>query len=342
MTLTSLTINYYRNLNTPVFACFLDIRSAFDRVSHGKLLQKIIDGGAPYYLVMFLKVWYAKQRLFVEWGSARSSYFHMSNGIRQGSLISPYLFNVYIDDLNGKLSSSKLGCHIGTLPCNTFSYADDFAILAPSALSLNMMLEICGEYANENLVEFNTRKSVVLLINPHKPVVVTKPNIYLNIQSLSYVDKFKYLGHFISEGFTDDEDIDRERRNLAKRGNVLIRKFMYCSDEIKCLLFRSFCYQLYTCALWSKYKKASLNRLNVCYNQIMRRLISLPTWHSASAMFATLGVRSFQETQRFLSFSLKSWIEGSLNLILCNLNNSDAAVVSRTRMHWNHLLYLGR
>ena len=218
----------------------------------------------------------------------------MTNGIRQGSLISPYIFNVQIDDSNEKRSSSKLGCHIGTLPCNTFSYADDFAILAPSALSLNMMLEICGEYANENLVEFNTGKIVVLLVNPHKSVVVTKQNIYLNNQSLSYVDKFKYLGHFISEGFTDDEDIDRERRNLAKRGNVLIRKFMYCSDEIKCLLFRSFCYQLYTCALWSKYKKASLNRLNVCYNQIMRRLISLPTWHSASAMFATLGVRSFQ------------------------------------------------
>jgi len=154
--------------------------------------------------------------------------------------------------------------------------------------------------------------TLVLLVNPHKPVVVTKPNIYLSNQSLLYVDRFKCLRNFISEGFTDDEDIDWERRNLAKRGNALIRKFMYCSDEIKCLLFRSFCYQLYTCALWSRYKKTSLNRLNVCYNQIMRRLIGLPNWHSASAMFATLGVRSFQITQRILSYSLKSRIEGSL------------------------------
>ena len=65
----------------------------------------------------------------------------------------------------------------------------------------------------------------------------------------------------------------------------------------------------------------------------MRRLIGLPTWHSLSAMFAKLGVRSFQETQRLHSYSLKSRIEGSLNLISCNLNNSDAAVVSHTRMH---------
>jgi len=57
---------------------------------------------------------------------------------------------------------------------------------------------MCGEYANENLVQFNTRKTVVLLVNQHKPVVVTKPNIYLSNQSLWYVDKLKYLGHFIS------------------------------------------------------------------------------------------------------------------------------------------------
>jgi len=118
----------------------------YRRASYGKLFQKIIDRGAPYYLVRFLEVCYATQRLSVEWGSAISSNFHISNGIRQSSLLIPYLFNVYIDDLNGKLSSSKLDCHIGTLSCNTFAYADDFAILAPSALSLNMMLEICGAW----------------------------------------------------------------------------------------------------------------------------------------------------------------------------------------------------
>ena len=97
----------------------------------------------------------------------------MSNDIRQGTLISHYLFNAYFVDLNGIVSSSKLGCHIGTLLCDTFGYADDFAILAPSALSLNMMVEINGEYANQNLVEFNTRKKLVLPVDLLKPVVLT-------------------------------------------------------------------------------------------------------------------------------------------------------------------------
>ena len=107
----------------------------------------------------------------------------MSNRMKRGPLISPYVFNASIDDLNGNLSSCKLGCHVGTLLCNTFAYVDDFAIFALSMLSLNMMLEKCGEYANENLFEFNTRITVVLLVDLHKPVIVTKPSIYLNIQS---------------------------------------------------------------------------------------------------------------------------------------------------------------
>ena len=121
---------------------------------------------------------------------------------------------------------------------------------------------------------------------------------------IAYVNQFKHLGHIINDAFRDDEDIERERRTLAKRGNFLIRKFGYCSDEIKCMLFRSFCYQLYTCALWSKYKKSTLDRLRVCYNKIMRQLVGLPPWHSASKMFVGLGVRSFQDTHRIFIYTL--------------------------------------
>jgi len=61
--------------------------------------------------------------------------------------------------------------------------------------------------------------------------------------------------------------------------------------------------------------------------------MGLPPWHSAATMFVRLGIRSFQETQRYLSYSLQFRINGSLNLILCKLNNSDAAVHSFNRKH---------
>ena len=61
----------------------------------------------------------------------------MKNGIRQCSVISPYLFNVCVDDLNVRLSAAKVGCHIANQTANNFSYADDMALVAPSALTIN-------------------------------------------------------------------------------------------------------------------------------------------------------------------------------------------------------------
>ena len=56
--------------------------------------------------------------------------------------------------------------------------------------------------------------------------------MYLKRQVLTYVKDFKYFGHIITEAFNDD-DIERERTALAVAGNILIRKFAFCSDQAK-------------------------------------------------------------------------------------------------------------
>ena len=143
-------INYYRSLGSNLFVCFIDIKGAFDRVNYNKLFYKLIQRGAPKYLIMFLCRWYSTQRLYVRWGNATSSGFGMSNGIRQESKLSPYLFKPYIDQLNVLLYNSRVGYHVaGSSACN-FGYADDLALVAPSAKALNTLLEICDLYATEN------------------------------------------------------------------------------------------------------------------------------------------------------------------------------------------------
>ena len=76
------TINYYRDVNTPVFICFIDIKSAFDRVSYFKVFFKLLARGAPVYLVQLLQHCYTRQLLRVRWGGAVSAPFPMHNGIR--------------------------------------------------------------------------------------------------------------------------------------------------------------------------------------------------------------------------------------------------------------------
>ena len=127
---------YYIRHGSPVFACYLDASKAFDRVNHWTLFNKLGKRGVPSYLVKVLLYWYFNQSFLVRWGNTYSDFFLISNGVRQGIILSPLLFNVYIDDLNLELNATKLSCKMGGIQMNNFSYADDMVILAPSMKAL--------------------------------------------------------------------------------------------------------------------------------------------------------------------------------------------------------------
>ena len=73
------------------------------------------------------------QQMRVKWGSALSDGFGVSNGVRQGSVLSPVLFAVYLDGLLVELSSSGVGCYWACMFAGSFCYADDVVLLAPCA-----------------------------------------------------------------------------------------------------------------------------------------------------------------------------------------------------------------
>ena len=85
--------HYLENGNDVLFGCFLDLSKAYDRVSHPILLKKMLERGTPAFIVKFLRNWYDQQVMFVRWNSSTSTAFKVSNGVRQGSVLSPVLFN---------------------------------------------------------------------------------------------------------------------------------------------------------------------------------------------------------------------------------------------------------
>ena len=105
-------INYYTSHGSAMYLCFLDLKKAFDRVNHAKLFKKLLDRSVPVYIVKFIAYWYINQELFVKWGAAVSVCFRVTNGIRQGGLLSPFLFNVYVDQLSIRLNESSEECLI--------------------------------------------------------------------------------------------------------------------------------------------------------------------------------------------------------------------------------------
>ena len=131
-----IVIQYHRQHNIPVFTCFLDASRAFDRVNFWTLFTKLIKRGVvlPLLIVRLLSFCYTLQECCVKWGAEISEFFKICNGVRQGGILSPKLFAVYIDDLSVVLNALNVGCYIDFRCFSHFIYADDMCLLAPSAL----------------------------------------------------------------------------------------------------------------------------------------------------------------------------------------------------------------
>ena len=89
-------VSRYINRGSSVLGCFLDASRAFDLVNHGMLFQKQLNRGLALPVIRFLSSWYHDQQMRVHWEQSLSSSFCVSNGVRQGSVLSPALFSVII------------------------------------------------------------------------------------------------------------------------------------------------------------------------------------------------------------------------------------------------------
>ena len=151
-------IKYYSQQRTSVYSCFLDVSKAFDRVNHWTLFNKLIIRKVPLLIVRIF--WYCNQEMCINWGQSTSCFFTVSNGGRQCVILSPRLFAVYVDDSSKQLSDARSGYFIGHQCINHVMYSDDICLLAPSALLLQKLLEMCYDFSQDNDIIFNSLKSV--------------------------------------------------------------------------------------------------------------------------------------------------------------------------------------
>jgi len=70
--------------------------------------------------------------------------------VLQGGILSPFVFNIYVDELLHKLSKSRYGCHVGNTFFGCIMYADDLILLSPSLCRLQYMIDICSDYATDH------------------------------------------------------------------------------------------------------------------------------------------------------------------------------------------------
>ena len=109
-------VDYFVNNESAVNICLIDVSKAFDRLNFYVLFMKLMDRLVPYIIVALLQNWYENVFISVKWNNTFSGFYKLTAGVKQGGILSPVLFLVYVDDLLktlSKIGCSVMGHHIG-------------------------------------------------------------------------------------------------------------------------------------------------------------------------------------------------------------------------------------
>ncbi len=214
---------------------------------------------------------YTNQRLQVKWGDKTSQLFNVTNGVRQGGVMSPLLFGIYMDGLLHELKNLGIGCQLGQYFCGAVGYADDIILLCPTLSGLRKMVNVCERYAQQHDVLFNGKKSKLLVFGSKEPKDV---NVSVNGQNVPLCDTAVHLGHMLST-IDKYECVKDGVKRFNSSVNSFFAKFGGLYSSVKNKLFTQYCCSMYGAQLWPLWHE-NTEMLCTQWRNALRRIWKLP------------------------------------------------------------------
>ena len=123
-------------------------------------------------------------------------------------------------------------------------------------------------------------------------------SVVLSDNNIDFVHETKYLDVIINSSVKTSSDVVRQTRKFYAQANMLLRNFRYCTNDVKCTLFKLFCANMYCCPIWFNSTTSISKKLKTSYNSAFRNLLLIKKPYSASTIFITHGIPSFYELLR--------------------------------------------
>ena len=281
------TISTYLRKGSEVYCCLLDFSKAFDKVNFEKIFRKLLDRSLPTIFLRLILYIYMNQSCYIRWNSIKSSAFPVKNGVRQGAILSPSLFCVYLDTLLASLRDSGVGCFIGGTFCGAFGYADDVTLLAPTRQGLQVLLGICEDFSSSHSMLFSTdsvpakSKTMCMFFSSKSSAEQVQP-LKLNGNSLPWVSSAKNLGNLLCSklnyAFLYPEtktDLQSKRAMFFNSVHQVLQQFRGYEPKLIMNLISIYSTSFYGSPLWHINSEEHF-RLHRSWNTAVRIVWNLP------------------------------------------------------------------
>lgn len=218
--LNALVENKLKKRRGKVYAFFVDLKAAFDKVNREILFGKLQRIGITGRMYKMIRAIYENTTNTVKTNNGNTECFRTFKGVRQGCPLSPTLFNIYINDMEEEWEANKIGgAVIGNLKVYCLKFADDVAILAEDLTEFQQMIKALEKYNRRNKLELNVKKSKIMIFRKGGRIARAEKFIYAK-EEIEIVNKFKYLGYWFTAKNSTTEHIKRQAEKVQKVTNI--------------------------------------------------------------------------------------------------------------------------
>ena len=327
----SLIQRYCHQQNEKIYSCFVDFSKAFDTIPRDLLFQKLLNYGINGKFFNNIKTLYTNDNCCIKVGNKLTESFLANQGVKQGCILSPLLFNLFIADIVERFGtencrplkideSQNLSCLL---------WADDIILLSHSEEGLRYMLSALSSYVDENGMSINTKKTKCMIFN--KTGKYIRRSYPLKNGTIETTNSYKYLG-FI---FTPSGEIVSGLRDLRDRALRAYHKLKHKMGHHFRLhplttisLFDSLIKPilLYSSDFWGCLKIPNNNPIENMYMKFCKALLGVQKQTSNTGVLLELGAVPIMFYG--IKHCLKNWHrihkEGNANRVLLKIHQMSS------------------
>ena len=306
--LHNLINEYCHKKKSKIYGCFVDFSKAFDSIPRDRMFQKLLDIGVTGKFYDIIKYIYEGDEVCIKIDDFITPAIKTVMGVRQGCVLSPLLFNIYMADFPRALSAD-VGVNLSDeYKINCILWADDIILLSETEGGLNKLLDELKKYSDVNELKINTDKTKCMIFNRTGRLI--RRNFYLGAVRLENVRSYKYLGLIITPSGEIRSALDDLRSRALKAYMALKNKLGACfrdhvNDTIG--LFDSLVKPilLYGSDFWGCLKAPKNNPIENLHLQFCRQILGVQKYTTNTGVLLELGrTPLILEAQKL---SLKNW-----------------------------------
>jgi len=280
-----------RNKDETLYLAFLDVKKAFDTVSHIPMLLSLQQHMVTGNLWNILNDMYKGVRSQVKLHGRLSEEFPEKQGIRQGGLTSTDLYKVKSNQMLDLLSSHPLAYRIGTVCVGAPTTADDTTLITSSQTGVKVLMGIAEHDARIHQYSFSVQKTKLMIVNPKDSM---PPEVKLNCQPVATTERERHLGiervTSNSAKVTIDTRIKEARRALYSLAGAGLHGLNGVGPKVSIHMFNIYVYPILTYGLESLILDAEhYKTLESFYKSVLRKIQHLPESTATPAIYILLG-----------------------------------------------------